>query len=34
MYPVERHGFQQTSSWVDEYTRIFKLFERTLKGGG
>jgi dipeptidyl aminopeptidase/acylaminoacyl peptidase len=31
MYPAERHGFQLASSWTDEYTRIFKLFERTLK---
>ncbi len=31
MYPVERHGFEQVSSWVDEYGRILKLFERTLK---
>ncbi len=31
MYPVERHGFQQASSWTDEYRRIFNLFERTLK---
>jgi dipeptidyl aminopeptidase/acylaminoacyl peptidase len=31
MYPVERHGFQQASSWADEYRRILGLFERTLK---
>ena len=31
MYPVERHGFQQVSSWTDEYRRILGLFERTLK---
>jgi len=31
MYPAERHGFSAASSWTDEYTRIFKLFERTLK---
>jgi dipeptidyl aminopeptidase/acylaminoacyl peptidase len=31
VYPAERHGFQLASSWADEYTRIFKLFERTLK---
>ena len=31
MYPVERHGFQQASSWTDEYSRILKLFETTLK---
>ena len=31
MYPAERHGFQRASSWTDEYRRIFKLFERTLR---
>lgn len=31
VYPVEAHGFQTTSSWVDEYSRIFKLFERNLR---
>lgn len=31
VYPVEPHGFKITSSWVDEYSRIFKLFERNLK---
>lgn len=31
VYPVEDHGFVQPSSWTDEYKRIFKLFERTLK---
>ena len=30
-YPVEDHGFEQPSSWTDEYKRIFKLFEQTLK---
>jgi dipeptidyl aminopeptidase/acylaminoacyl peptidase len=30
-YPVEDHGFEQPSSWTDEYKRIFKLFELTLK---
>ncbi|HVW12985.1 MAG TPA: prolyl oligopeptidase family serine peptidase [Mucilaginibacter sp.] len=30
-YPVEDHGFEQPSSWTDEYKRIFKLFEETLK---
>jgi dipeptidyl aminopeptidase/acylaminoacyl peptidase len=30
-YPVEDHGFEQPSSWADEYKRIFKLFETTLK---
>jgi dipeptidyl aminopeptidase/acylaminoacyl peptidase len=31
-YPVEDHGFVQPSSWTDEYNRIYKLFEETLKG--
>jgi len=30
-YPVEDHGFEQPSSWTDEYKRIFKLFETVLK---
>ena len=30
IYPVEPHGFKQPSSWLDEYTRIYKLFERHL----
>ena len=30
-YPIEDHGFEQPSSWTDEYKRIFKLFEQTLK---
>lgn len=30
-YPVEDHGFVEPSSWTDEYRRIFKLFETTLK---
>lgn len=31
LYPVERHGFEYTSSWTDEYHRIFELFETYLK---
>ncbi|MES2417688.1 MAG: prolyl oligopeptidase family serine peptidase [Bacteroidota bacterium] len=31
VYPVEDHGFVEPSSWTDEYKRIFKLFENTLK---
>lgn len=31
VYPVESHGFTEPSSWTDEYKRIFKLFESTLK---
>jgi dipeptidyl aminopeptidase/acylaminoacyl peptidase len=30
-YPMEDHGFVEPSSWTDEYKRIFKLFEATLK---
>jgi dipeptidyl aminopeptidase/acylaminoacyl peptidase len=30
VYPVEDHGFVRPDSWTDEYTRIFKLFERHL----
>lgn len=31
VYPVEDHGFVEPSSWTDEYKRIFRLFETTLK---
>ena len=31
IYPVEAHSFKQPSSWTDEYTRIWRLFERTLQ---
>ncbi|MFC3095605.1 S9 family peptidase [Alteromonas sediminis] len=30
IYPVEPHGFVQPSSWLDEYRRIYKLFEDEL----
>jgi len=30
IYPVEPHGFVQPSSWLDEYRRIYKLFETHL----
>ncbi|MBL7814473.1 MAG: prolyl oligopeptidase family serine peptidase [Saprospiraceae bacterium] len=30
-YPLEDHGFVEPTSWLDEYKRIFKLFESTLK---
>jgi len=33
LYPVERHGFTRNDSWTDEYRRILKLFEETLRGG-
>ncbi len=31
MFPMEGHGFQEPSSWADEYKRILKLFETHLK---
>jgi dipeptidyl aminopeptidase/acylaminoacyl peptidase len=31
VYPVEAHGFRRNDSWTDEYRRIFKLFEETLR---
>ncbi|RRO15958.1 S9 family peptidase [Flavobacteriaceae bacterium 14752] len=31
IYPVEGHGFTEPESWTDEYKRILKLFEETLK---
>lgn len=30
IYPVEPHGFREPSSWLDEYTRIYQLFEEHL----
>jgi acetyl esterase/lipase len=30
-YPVEDHTFHNSSSWTDEYKRIFDLFEKNLK---
>ena len=30
IYPVEPHGFRRPSSWLDEYKRIYKLFEGCL----
>ncbi len=32
IYPVESHAFTEPASWVDEYKRIFALFERTIGG--
>lgn len=29
-FPVEAHGFKETYSWVDEYSRILNLFNNTL----
>jgi dipeptidyl aminopeptidase/acylaminoacyl peptidase len=31
VYPLEDHNFIEPSSWIDQYKRIFKLFEETLK---
>ena len=31
VFPVEGHGFQEPASWTDEYKRIFKLFQTTLR---
>ena len=31
LYPVEPHGFREPTGWLDEYRRIFKLFETHLK---
>jgi dipeptidyl aminopeptidase/acylaminoacyl peptidase len=31
VFPVEDHGFEQETSWADEYKRILKLFETNLK---
>lgn len=31
VYPIEPHGFREPSSWLDEYRRIYKLIEETLK---
>ncbi|RUT72057.1 S9 family peptidase [Flavobacterium cupreum] len=29
-FPVEAHGFKETYSWIDEYSRILDLFNTTL----
>lgn len=31
VYPVEDHAFVQPASWADEYKRILRLFETSLK---
>ena len=31
LYPLDPHGFVNPDSWLDEYRRIFALFERTLQ---
>jgi dipeptidyl aminopeptidase/acylaminoacyl peptidase len=30
VFPVEAHGFTRSSSWNDEYRRIYELFYETL----
>ena len=30
-YPLDAHGFTHPASWLDEYRRIFKLFEENVK---
>ena len=30
VYPVEDHGFTEYKSWLDEYKRIYKLFDQHL----
>jgi dipeptidyl aminopeptidase/acylaminoacyl peptidase len=32
LYPRDPHGFVHPESWLDEYRRIFKLFEANLSG--
>jgi dipeptidyl aminopeptidase/acylaminoacyl peptidase len=31
VFPIEDHGFVEPTSWRDEYSRIYKLFEEELK---
>jgi dipeptidyl aminopeptidase/acylaminoacyl peptidase len=31
LYPRDPHGFVHPESWLDEYRRIFKLFETNLR---
>lgn len=31
IYPVEPHAFKEPASWVDEYRRIYRLFETYVK---
>ena len=30
-YPLDRHGFSNADSWLDEYKRIYRLFESHLE---
>jgi len=34
VYPVENHAFDEETSWADEYKRVLKLFEQSLRGQG
>lgn len=34
VYPLEDHAFVQPASWADEYKRILKLFETSLRWAG
>jgi dipeptidyl aminopeptidase/acylaminoacyl peptidase len=34
VYPVEDHSFVRPSSWTDEYSRIYALFDRTIARPG
>ncbi len=31
LFPVEPHGFREPSSWLNEYRRIYELFERWVR---
>ena len=31
IYPIERHGFVNATSWFDEYRRIYELFQTELQ---
>ena len=31
VYPVERHGFEEETSWADEYRRVLELFETRVR---
>ena len=33
-YPLDRHGFSNADSWLDEYKRIYRLFETHLEVAG
>lgn len=31
VFPLEGHAFKESSSWADEYRRVFELFQKTLR---